>query len=341
MGLFSTQIPLKVMVPLCRQMATSDNAGIPLLQTLKMMSTHTSHRRARQVFADMHHVINTGGTLSEAANVQSKYLSKYFIELLAAGEKGGKLDIMLRDLANYYEDRLRMRRDIVLALFYPVFILLPIAYFCGTFALRLVSRLNLGSGATFNFSDYLHDYMFFQLKMLLFFALIFGVVVVCSRIGIFPWIWGWFTTHLWPFGPVTRKLALSRFFRSMALLVGAGVEIRKCIENAAAITANPYIQKDLLQSIPYVSQGKTLVEAFSSSRTLTPVAREMLLVGEQSGELEVSLLKVSQYHHEEATHAIKRAVTVMGVVVMLIVACIIGYFIISFYSQLYSNILNF
>ncbi len=329
------------MVPICRQMATSYNAGIPILQTLKLLGGQTSHRRAQRVFLEMHHAIKNGSGLGEAAQVQEKYLPRYFIDLLSAGETGGKLDIMLRDLADYYEDRLRMRRDILQAISYPVFILLPIAYFLGSFALMLVSRLDMSGGGGFNFGDYIQDYMFFQMRMMVFFALIFGVVVVLSRYGIFPWIWGWVATFVWPLAPITRKLALSRFFRSMALLVGAGVDLKKCIVNGAAITANPYMQRDLLQAVPGVVQGKTLVEAFSVTRSLTPLAREMLLVGEQSGELEIAMMKVSQYHHEEATHAVNRGVKVLGVVIMLTVAIMVGFFIISFYSQLYSNLLNF
>lgn len=341
MGLFSTQIPIKTMVPLCRQMATSYNAGIPILQTLEMMGSHTSHHRAQKVFQEMHHAIQNGSSLSEAANAQDKYLPRYFIDLLSAGETGGKLDIMLRDLADYYEDTLRMRRDILQAMAYPVFILLPIAYFLGTFALRLVSQLDMTGGSVFNFGDYIQDYLFFQLRMMLLFALIFGVVVVLSRTGVFPWIWGWVATFVWPLAPITRKLALSRFFRSMALLVGAGVEIKRCIMNAAAITANPYMQRDLLKAVPGVARGESLVEAFSVTQSLSPMAREMLLVGERSGALESSMMKVSQYHHEEATHAVKRGVKVLGVLIMLLVAGMVGYFIISFYSQLYSNMLDF
>lgn len=335
MGLMTAEISSKHLVPLCRQMATSYDAGIPIIRTLEMMSDNARDGRSKQVFRAMAEDTRAGATLGEAARRQQKYLPRFFIELLHSGELGGRLDVMLRDMADYYEDRLAMQRKIVGAMVYPT-LQLTAAWFIGTFALGLIGKLNLESGEAINLGQYFSDYLLFQGVSMGVLAVVLIAIVILSRLGVISWSWGLILNYIWPLNMVTRKFALARFFRGFSLLLGSGMNIKSCIANSAAITGNPRIEKDLLTSIPRVAQGATLVEAFRPCRSLTPVAREMLEVGEHSGHLEQSLRKVSEYHLEEGRHAVTVASKIMGVVIVLMVGALIGYIIISFWMKYFS-----
>jgi type II secretory pathway component PulF len=336
MGLFSPQISIKKVVPLCRQLATSYDAGIPILRGLEIVGRQNGDKRIRQVMTEMGDAIKNGGTLGDAARAQRQYLPQFFVELLATGETGGKLDVMLRDLAQYYEDRLEMQRSIVRSLIYPG-IQIAAAWYIGMFALRLIGQISgifkAEGRQSFDLMQFFYDYAVFQAKATLVFAAIFAGCVVLSRMGLFGYVWGLFATHIWPLSPVTKRFGLARFFRSMSLLIGAGMRVDHCILHSAAITANPYMEKDLLKAVPLVREGYTLEESFGVSRMLTPTAREMIAIGEQSGQLEQALRKVSEYHLEEAQHAVAIATRVMGVLILLAVAGLIGYVIISFYMM--------
>ena len=338
MGLMTAEISSKHLVPLCRQMATSYDAGLPIIRTLELMADNAKDARAKQVFRSMAEDTRNGATLGEAARRQQKYLPRFFIELLHSGELGGRLDVMLRDMADYYEDKLAMQRKIVGAMVYPA-LQLTAAWFLGTFALGLIGRLNLESGEPFNLSAYFRQYFLFQGISVSIFAAIVAGIIILSRLGLIRWSWGLILHYLWPLNNVSRKFSLARFFRSFSLLVGSGMNIKSCIANAAAISGNPYVERDLKQAIPRVAEGATLVEAFAPCRSLTPTAREMLLVGEHSGNLEQSLRKVSEYHLEEGRHALEVASKIMGVLIVLAVACTVGFVIISFYSK-YLGMLN-
>lgn len=342
MGLFSPQISAKELVPLCRQLATAYDAGIPIMKSIEMVSRNTNTRAARQVLETMGDRLRTGVTLGEAAREQRKHLPEFFVELLASGEYGGKLDVMLRDIADYYEDRVAMQRSIIGQMVYPV-VLLVVAWFIGSFALMLVGRLDFTSGKPFDFPRFLAIYTAFQGTAILIAAAVFAAAVVLSRFGAPQFGWGYITTHLWPIKNVTRKFALARFFRSMSLLITSGLGIKQCIISSADVTANAYIRNDLLKAVPLVSQGATLVQAFATTQTLTPVAREMLNVGEQTGNLDGCLKKVAEYHFAEAQHAVQVAVKVLGTLLFLLVACVVGFIVISFYARLisgYDQILN-
>jgi type II secretory pathway component PulF len=343
MGLLSAEIPTKKMVPLCRQMATSYDAGIPVLRMLDMLSNGQKDRQVRDLLRRMSNAVQRGSTLGDAAQAESKYLPKFFISLLSTGEMGGRLDEMLRDLAQYFEDRLTMQRNIVRSLIYPC-IQIMAAWYLGTFALRLIPKImNLMTargGGSFDIGAYFVEYGIFQAKAHAIFAIFFVAFVVLARMGLFGWVWGLFATHIWPLSNVTIKFGLARFFRSMSLLIGAGLRVDFCVDASAEVTANPYMEKDLKKATPLIRRGSTLVEAFSESRYLTPTAREMVAVGEQSGNLETQLRKVADLHLADALHAVDIATKFMGVLIVLAVAGLIGYIVILFWTSLYGGLFN-
>jgi len=130
MGLFSTKLSLKTLAPLCRQLAASYEAGIPITQTLALVGSTSVNKQARFVLSSMEQAILKGATLSTAVRAQRRYLPELFIELVSVGETGGRLDVVFRDLTAYYEDRLALRRVIISKLTYPAFLLIA-AWFWG------------------------------------------------------------------------------------------------------------------------------------------------------------------------------------------------------------------
>lgn len=338
MGITTSQISDKTMVPVCRQLATAYDAGIPIMRSLEMVENNTSDKRTCEVLREMRFAIKQGATLGDAAKTQQKYLPPFFISLVGSGEYGGRLDVMLKDLALYFEDRVAMKRDVTRAMVYPI-IQLTLCWFLGSFALMIIGELDLSSPTPFNFQEFLNNYLNFQAKALGVFAIIVVICLILARLGIFRWILGFFTTFLWPMRPVTRRFALARFFRSLSLLLTSGMSIKQCVEQSAIMANNPYIEKDLMQALPRIHQGMTLVEAFALSKSLTPTAKEMLYVGEESGNLDVTLKKVAEYHLEEANHAVSVAIKAFSTFIGLAVAMVVGYVVISFYGK-YFGMLN-
>lgn len=342
MGLLSSQIPTKKMVPLCRQMAHSHEAGIHLLTSLDMLARQQKDRQLRDVLQRMKDNIVRGWTLGDAARAESKHLSPIFVELLTAGEQGGKLDAMFRDLADYYEDRLAIKRSIIGALVYPC-IQVAAAWFLGTFAFRLLGIIMAsfgGRGEPFSLEAFIKDYLMFQAKAMGILGVIVAICILLSRLGLFGWVYGLFTTHMWPMSRVTRKFAMARFCRTLSLLLTTDMPIHRCIERSAASVGNPYIERELLKALPHIRQGGSLTEAFARTRFFTPQVRETLAVGENSGKLDTALRHVSQMELEEANHAVRIALRFLGVAILLAVAILIGYIVITFYMTLIGGVLD-
>jgi type IV pilus assembly protein PilC len=332
MGLFSSQISTNHLVPLCRQLATTYDAGIPIVQAFDVVGRQAGSRRVREVMSNMRSAVEHGATLEEAARSQQKYLPPFFIQLLSTGERGGRLDIMLRDLADYFEDRQAMRRQFIASMIYPA-LQLAAAWFLGSFALLMVFNLSLEG---ISIEHIVTSYVELQTIAVIVLAIALAVAVVLSRLGMLVFVTGWIGTYIWPFSRVTRKLALARFFRSLSLLIGSGLNMLRCIEGAAAVTVNPYIERDLLQAMEPIRNGSTLTQAFASSRYMPGLAREMMMVGEQSGELELQLRKVSDWLVQEGVHALTIMQRVFNVLIVLLVGTVIGFVIITFYMKYFS-----
>lgn len=345
MGLLSAQIETKAMVPACRQLATTYEAGIPILKGFQHVARETKDPKVKRVFRDIAEDLQSGNTLADAVHKQEKYLSPFFIHLLASGEQGGHLDVMLQDLASYFEDRLAMQRSVIAAMAYPV-VMLFLAFHLGTFAIGLIRRVlstldarGGPSGVNLIF-DYVADWLRFVFGSWIVFALLAAALIFLARQGALRWITGAITTHVWPLSRVTRSFAMARFFRSLALLVNSGLGITQCIRGAASVTANPYIEKDLVQAVPRVQNGATLVEAFAPSRYMTRMGKEMLTVAEESGRLDHHLKKASEYHLNEANQAVKVSVTVFSTLLVLLVVGVVGAVIIMFYVNLYGGMMD-
>ncbi len=342
MGLFSSQIPLKQLVVLCRQLATAYDAGIPIIQALSLVRGKLHFSQASHSLERMQEAIKGGSTLTDAVRAESAYFPVYFVETIAAGEMGGRLDVMFNDLAGYFEDRLKIQRAMVSALTYPC-VLVVLAWFAGTFSVPLIREAFgsiFGKGPAFSFGRYLGGYAWFQIKT----AFVLGLLALgcmgLSRMGVLKWIVGWVATFVWPIAPVARRFALARFFRSMALLIGSGVPIVRCIERAAAVTANPYIEQDMLNAIPMVRDGSSLVDAFARSRYFLPTSHEMLRVGEVSGKLDSALRKCAQWYTDEAMHASEQMAKVLYYVLYLAVAGLVLYVLLQFYGAYFGALNN-
>ena len=331
MALLSPQLSTKTLVPMCRQIATAYDAGITITQALALARNGTGDKQAHAVLDAMEYDIRNGSTLGEAAAAQRKRLPPILVSMLASGETGGRLDVMLRDLADYYEDRLAMRRKLIGMMAYPSFQLV-VAWFLGTFALGLIGNISLDAQTPFSIGAYVQTWLGFQAAILIGVAVVSGAFIALSRAGVLGNLAGMFTMRVWPFSMVAKRFALARFFRSMSLLIQSGLPIQHCIDHAAAAANNGYVAAQVRTAIPRVMDGASLHEAFLPVRVLTSQSREMLRVGEESGNIDGCLRKVADYHLAEANHAVSIATKLANVGIVLLVGLVVGYVVISFYS---------
>ncbi len=333
--IFSSKLNLRTMMVFCRQLATSHGAGIPILRSLDIITNNTHNWRLRNVVSQMSDSIKGGSTLEQASREQSRYLPKFFIELVGAGEIGGRLAEIFENLADYYERMAALVRKIIGKLIYPICLLLFLF-------ITICFMGALGKASTDGLDFNLLMQLFLQniAQLLLFIGVVLLVAVVLARLGLLGWVSGLITTFMWPLASITRKLAISRFARSLGLLIKSGVPITEAVHKAAATANNPYIERSLVRCIPDIQAGESLSIALSPCRYLSDMAREMIHTGEESGKLDQHLQKVADIHEAEAMQAANNLVVVLYVLVILAVAIRVAFFVIGFWVNFYGTMLD-
>jgi type IV pilus assembly protein PilC len=333
---FSPKLSLRTMVPFCRHLATSHAAGIPILRSLELVTRQTRDARLKRVVSRMAESITAGSTLEQAAREQSRYLPRFFIELVGAGEIGGRLDEIFDQLANYYERMADLVRRIRGKFVYPIFLLVFLVLVSNFMAALSASSTEYGV----DFTKLGRVFAYNMGRLALYVMGAFVVLVILSRMGLLGWVAGAISTFVWPLAPVTRKLALSRFTRALGLLLRSGVPVTEAVYKAAAATNNPYIERSLLRCVPAIQAGESVSTALSACPYLSEMAREMLYSGEESGKLDQHLEKIADIHEAEAMQSSKNLVVVMGVLVLVLAATAIGIFVIRFWMAYYGALFD-
>jgi len=324
------------MVPFCRHLATSHGAGIPILRSFDLVTRQSRDGRLKRVVSRMADSITAGSTLEQAAREQARYLPRFFVELVGAGEIGGRLEEIFDQLAKYYERMADLARRIRGRLIYPVFLVIFLIIVVNF--MSALSQASTEFGVDFTKLGRVFVHNMGRLLLILGCALV--VLVALSRAGLLGWVVGLISTFVWPLSPLTRKLALSRFTRSLGLLLRSGVPVTEALHKAAATTNNPYIERSLLRCMPAIESGGSLSMALSGCRYLSDMAREMIYSGEESGRLDQHLEKIADLHEAEAMQAAKNLVVVVGVLIYLAVAAAIGSFVIRFWVGYFNNLLG-
>ena len=326
------------------ELATLIDAGLPLLQSLRVLEQQESHRRLRQIIATMARDIESGNTFSEALARHPSVFSPLYISLAQAGEVGGVLDQVLERLAQFMEKALRIRGKVIAAMMYPCAVLLIAFAILSLLMVYVVPgfrdqfREILGGGALPPFTEMVFGLSStVQRHLLIFFATplaLLGLVVAgcrtkpgrrwLDRIKIGAPI----------FGVVLRKVALARFTRTLGTLMGSGVPVLQALMVTKQAAGNVLIGQAIEAIHRSVKEGGTMAEPLAASRLFPATLISLVNVGEQTGALPEMLLKVSDKYDTDVDHAVTAMTALVEPVMIVLLAVVVGGIVIALYLPL-------
>jgi len=325
----------KTMSILCRQLASAYEGGIPITQALQIVGDGFPSRKVKMILYRCADDLIQGKTLSEALS-RREVFPDLFVQLISAGERSGKLDVILRDLSSYYEDLWKMKRSAIVSLTYPT-IQLILGWFLGTFALGIVRQIGIRQ---FSLSTYFSSYISFQIKICILFAFIVFISIFFKNTKFFQtFIYG-IIRHIWPFSFIIHRFSLARFFKSLALLYASGIPITEALLKSSELLTTPSYRRDIFTVVSLIRNGSNLEKSFKTLPWVGRMGQEMVAIGEQSGKLDEALQKVAEYFLLDAQQALQVTTKILNILILLIVGAIIGFIVISFYANLYGNMFN-
>jgi len=322
---------------LTRQLATLLNAGIPLVGSLDALMEQTTSPPLKKIIAQIKESVNEGNSLTVSLTKHPKLFSNIYINMVRAGEASGSLDVVLERLAEFGEHQQALKGRFQAALVYPIFMAIigtGVLFFLLSFVVPNLTRiftemkqvLPLPTTILIWFSDFMRSYWW--ALVLLLGAVILGIKEFVKR----PkgrYIWDTLKLRLPIIGQINRKIALSRFGRTLGSLLQSGVPLITSLQIVRNIVNNVLIGDVIDDAMEDIQAGKSLHLALSRSIWFPPVFRQMVSVGEQSGDLEGMLHKIADAYEREVETRITGMTALIEPIMILLMAVVVGFIVIS------------
>ena len=321
------------------------DAGLPLVQCLEILGDQEEHRTFREIIQKVRSDVEQGASLADSMRKHPKAFDDLYVNMIAAGEAGGILDIILQRLSTYIEKAVKLKSQVKSALIYPVAVIAiavlvvwiilwkVIPVFAQLFA-GLGGEMPLPTRIVVGASNFLARYTIFVIP-----ALIFGGIAFYRAYKSQPKFTRIVDSALLKIpviGMLLRKIAIARFCRTLSTLTASGVPILDGLEITAKTSGNTVVEDAIMAVRKAVEEGKTLAEPLGQTKVFPQMVVQMIGVGEQTGALDQMLSKIADFYEDEVDTAVAGLMKLIEPVMITVLGAVIGTIVAAMYLPLYS-----
>jgi type IV pilus assembly protein PilC len=340
-------ITRRELIHFCFHLDHLARAGVPILEALADLRDSLENPRFREIAASLVEDIEGGRTLSQAMAGHPRVFGKVFVSLIRAGEASGRLPEILRNLTDTlkWEDELasQTRR---LAM-YPAFVGGIVAAATGFLMVYMVPRLeqfvrNMGEAlplqtrALFFVSDLFVDYWYAALAAPL--VLTGGLIVLIHASPLARQKFDGLKLKLPFVGEILRKIILSRFATTFALLYASGIPVIDAVRTTQDVVGNATVQRGLERVEQLIVEGRNLTAAFQHTGFFPPLVIRMLRVGEGTGALDEALANVSYFYNRDVRESVEKVQQLIEPALTLLLGGLLGWIALSVLGPIYDVI---
>lgn len=350
--LFSNQttlfqnIKLRDLTIFYRQFATMVNAGLTLVNSLDILTEQVENKALSDIVKIVKSDIEAGFTLSNAMAKHPQVFSELYISMVRAGEVGGVLDEILKKIADLMEKEFAIKQKIKSAMAYPSFVIGAAALmtifmltfilpqFVGVFAQfggELPALTQFFVTLTYLFNKYW--YIFFMIIVGLIFAFLAYTKTTNGKFNFDK-----FKLNAPVFGEINSKGAIARFTRIFGTLIKSGVPILEALSVSSNAIGNLVISKAVLDAKTKIKEGQSISGPLAASGVFPPMVTQMIMVGEESGELEEMLVNVANFYDQEVDRTVEKLTAIIEPLMMVFIGLTIGTMIIAMYLPIFNMV---
>jgi type IV pilus assembly protein PilC len=341
---FMRRVSFKDVVGFTRQLSTMTSAGLQIPEALALLKAQSPSAGLADVLNKIYRDIQGGSNLSSALVKYPTVFSTTYIALVRAGESSGTLDKVLLRLADNIEKDLEFRSKIKGALTYPAIILTAMVAVFAILMIVVVPKLteiyvSFGQDLPLP-TRILQGMSDFSVR---FWWLILILIVGGSRLfkkwkktDIGKHMWDGFTLRLPLMGTLQKQMILVEFTRTLGLLVGAGVHILDALHILIESVGNVHYEEALEEITKKVEKGLPLGQLFGQYPIFPPILAQMVKVGEETGKMDESLIKLSVYFESESDNMVKGLTTAIEPLIMIILGVGVGFIVFAIITPIYN-----
>lgn len=340
---FGGKVGLSELVLFARQLATMIDSGIPLVQSLEILTEQIEHRGFKAIVATIRKDVSTGSSFHEALAKHPKVFTPLFVNMVKAGESSGALDDIMDRLATYLEKTDSLIRKVRSALTYPVVVSIMAVIITLIMLIKIVpvfksiytdfgGKLPLPTQILVTVSDILINYFFMWLAVAGAGAFLLGRFFKTEK-GIL--IFDHFQLNMPIFGVILRKVAVSKFCRTLATLVKSGVPILSALEIVGKTAGNKIIENAVDKVRASIREGENITDPLLRSKVFPPLVVRMISVGEQTGELEKMLTKIADFYDDQVDASVAGITSLIEPLVIAFLGVVIGTIVICMFLPIF------
>ncbi|MBA3715608.1 MAG: type II secretion system F family protein [Pyrinomonadaceae bacterium] len=333
-----------------RQFSVMIDAGLPLVQCLEIIAQQQDNKTFQQVLLQVRQDVEEGSTLAAAMARHPKVFDQLFVNMIEAGEAGGILDLILQRLSTYIEKIVKLRRDVISALIYPsavIFIAVIVVAAIMIFVIPQFQAIFLGllgpgeqlplpTRIVVGISDFLAGWGGLTILVVIvgtFFGLGAYYKTVNGRRNI-----DWATLKVPIIGDILRKVAVSRFSRTLSTLLSSGVPILQSLDITARTAGNVILEEAITSIRVGVERGESVIDPLKATGVFPNMVAQMIGIGEQTGALDAMLGKIADFYEQEVDAAIANLLTLLEPAMIGFLGVTIGGIVIAMYLPLFTLI---
>ena len=343
-GFFSPRVKSKDLQIFTRQFATLINAGIPVVDALKILGEGLRPGLLKESSMRVRTSIETGRRLADSMGMIPNVFDRLYCNMIQAGEEAGILDSILNRLAIYMEKSEKIKGQIKGAMVYPlVIIVVAILVITGILVFIIPKFQEFFNSAgkappmltqvvvTISHALINHWYFYVGAFILIPFIFMNYIQTVDGKNQ-----WDSFLFKVPVVGELVQKSALARLTRTLSTLLSSGVGVIDAIEIAARTAGNIVIEKSLLRCKDSVTQGKPFALPLSKDKNFPDMVVQMISIGEQSGTLDIMLGKIADFYEDEVENAVKAMTSLIEPLLMVFLGGIIAVLVIAMYLPIFN-----
>jgi len=338
------RVKLGDLVVFSQQLAAMVGAGIPVIECLHDLVEETESRVLRRALQQVVRDVQGGATLSQALARHPYVFSDLIIALVHAGEVGGVLEQTLQRLAEDLDKEQELREKVKSAFVYPAVV---VAVAVGVVSFMLVyiipvfekvyaqfkSQLPAPTRMLIAFSGLVTHYWYLVLLGVA--GVVMGLrAIVRTERG--RAAWDRLKLRLPVFGKLIRKIVITRFTRTLGVLVGAGVPLLQALQTAAGVGNNVEFRQVVDKIAKEVVEGSSLSAPVRASGAFPNVVPRLIQVGEESGDLEGMLMKIAHFYDREVEYSVRRLTALMEPALTLVIGTIVGMIVAALYMPIFT-----
>ncbi len=340
----------KLLTTFTRQLSTLQDAGLPLLRSLQILESQQKPGKLKNILMGVCEEVEGGSALSEAMSKYPKCFDHLYTKMVAAGEVGGVLDVILQRLAEFMEKSERLKRRIKGAMVYPIVVVSIAAIILTAIMVFIIPKFEeifkdfgvdlppltmflIGTSRWFagtNPGQAIPGWIIALPSP--FFAWVIFKLIRKTQIG--KAVTDTILLRLPVIGDLVRKTVIARFTRTLGTLVAAGVPILEAVKITKETSGNYVFEKALQKVYDSIREGESFAGPLRESKTCDAIVTNMIDVGEETGELDQMLMKIADNYDEEVDVAVASLVSLLEPAMVVFLGGFVGLIVVAMFLPL-------